>query len=80
MTEGDKATLLEELTAALTPTQRQPGDVTITEVAKAAGICYAAAKGQLEAMVEAGELVTEEVLDEGHKTKVFRRKGHNGTD
>ena len=80
MTDEDKQTLLEELTVALRPAQRRQGDVTITEVAKAAGICYAAAKRELEAKVQSGELETQEVLDSGHKTKVFRRKERNGTD
>jgi len=80
MTDEDKQTLLEELTVALTPVRRQAGDVTITEVASAAGISYDAARRELEARVQAGELVEEQVLDNGHIVRAFRRKEHNGTD
>ena len=75
MTEEDKGDLLAELVAAQRRPARQPGDVTANDLAKAAGISYTAARGQLERRVAAGELETEIV--EGvsrYEVKVYRRR------
>ena len=70
----NKGELLAELVAAQARPQRQPGDITATELAEAAGISYSAARGQLERRVALGELETE--LVEGvsrYEVRVYRR-------
>jgi predicted ArsR family transcriptional regulator len=69
----DKAAVLAELRELLQTEQPQPGDVTVGDVAAAAGVSLATAARQMQALCERGAFTVHDAIVNGRRCKVYRK-------
>jgi len=73
LTDEQKREILAEVVALTTPPQKEPGDVTVKDLAKAAGCTQRKAYNRLMALGQQDGWETVKVLDSGHRVWALRK-------
>jgi len=75
LTDEQKREILAEVIELTTPPQMRPGDVTVKDIAQAAGITDRKAYDRLQEMAGRDGWEIEKVLHDGHRIWVLRKAG-----